>query len=307
MRYFFPILKIVAGITVFMGVLMVSHAVSQRFNSVSSTETQSGESGAEQQASSPVAALIVEGESIDRLAEKLKMAGQEVDYEPGEKAFVQACELLSSNFFFEAEEKLKELVVKYPYAPSVYEARRILGQINIDRYLSDEKIGGKKLYKVKPGDSFYKVARENETSIGNMMLINGLQEIGKLHVGEDLLVMPLHFNLVVDIPNRRLILEYGKSFVKDYPFKKLISTQGKGRRKTVVESVMALSDGREVRVVSDAYRGADKLVQIGHPGMEIVGDDFAVDDAFQGIILERPQIEELAVILRRGNLVEIRY
>jgi hypothetical protein len=120
--------------------------------------------------------------------------------------------------------------------------------------------------------------------------------------------MPLHFNLVIDIPNRRLTLEYGKEFVKDYPFKKLISTQGKGSKKTLIRAVDALNaDARKVLPIHESFRGAHKIIQIANPSIEIVADDFELDDVFRGIVLTRPQVEELAVLLRKGNLVEIRY
>jgi len=276
MRYILPVTKIVAGIVVLLGVILVSHALAERFQGGENLdESSTQESGKE--VSKP---LVVEGHSINELAAKLKKASLSSGYEPGEKAFIQAKELLATGFYFEAEQKLNELNLKYSFAPSVFEARRILGIMNVDRFLTDPKVGGKIFYKVKSGDSYIKIANNNETSLANLMLINGLFSFNNLHKGEELMVMPLRCNLVIDVPNKRLTLEYGKSFLKDYPFKKLVSTEGKGVK---------------------------KIINIDRPILEIVGDDYEVDDEFQGIILKRSDIEELAVLLRKGNLVEIRY
>ena len=241
MRYIFPITKIAAGIAVLLGVIFVSHAVAERFRG---EETVSGEELVDAEGAATLSSekkpLVVEGESINALAEKLKKAATQAEYAPGEKAFEKACELLAGGFFFEAEQKLKELTTNYPYAPSVFEARRILGGMNMDRFLADPKAGGKKRYTVKSGDSYFKIAKEQETSLTNLMMVNGLFSFRNLHKGTELVVMPLYCNLVIDVPNRRLTLEYGKEFLKDYPFKKLISTSGSGVKKTLVNSVEAL-------------------------------------------------------------------
>lgn len=309
MKYALLSLRIAAGIAVLFGVLLVSHLVSERFRGDGGVVTELA-SGAplRDPVMTKMQPLIVEGESINALAEKLKKASSQAEYEPGEKAFGKACELLAGSFFFEAEEKLKDLVKNYPFAPSVPEARRILGQRNIDRFLSDSISGGKKFHKVQGGDSYYKIARDNETTLDNLMMLNGLYGLERLHKGEELLIMPLHFNLVVDIANRRLTLEYGKVFVKDYPFKTLILPKGKGIKKTLVRGVHALTEtGKVVNATSSLYRGANKIIELASPVMEIVGDDFEAVDGFQGAVLERALLEELAVLLRKGNLVEIRY
>lgn len=306
MRYIFPITRIVAGIAVLLGVIFVSHSVAERFGHGNGAVTT--DSGNTTLKSKSDKRLVIEGESINALAGKLREALSQAEYAPGERSFTKACELLAGGFHFEAEQKLKQLNANYPYAPSVFEARRILGEMNMDNFFSELKAGGKFLYKVKSGDSYFKIAREQESSLSNLMVVNNLFSLDDLRRGEELLVMPLHCNLVIDIPNKRLTLEYGKEFLKDYPFKKLVSTAGSGTKKTLVSSVGALlDDDRAVNATSDKFRNAHKVIEIDRPQLEIVGEDFEVDDAFSGIILEREQIEELAILLREGNLVEIRY
>ena len=306
MKHLILITKIVAGLVVLAAVMVVSHLLSERWSGANeiSTSTESPSVAKVER----VKPLVVEGEDITALAEKIRAAGEGSHYELGERAFGSACVLLAGGDYDEAEVKLKELVARFPSAPSVPEARRILGQRNIDRFLGDQFSGGKIFYKVKSGDSYFKIARDNETSLENLMLLNGLFNLNKLHRGEELLIMPLHFNLVVDIPHKRLTLEYGKEFVKDYPFLKLVAPQGRGSRKTRIAAVESqLSKGRTLKATSEKFRQARKVIVIKSPMMEIVGDDYPVDDAFQGVILRREQVEELSAILRRGNLVEIRY
>jgi len=184
MRYFFPILRILAGIAVCIAVIMVSYEVKKRLNPQSETSTEVVTETEEKD--SPISSFVVEGESNDRLAEKLRLAGDSKNYKPGEKAFSRIKDLLAGNFYFEAQEQLKELIEKYPYAPSVFEARRILGQYNVDQFLGSGSSNAKKLYKVKSGDTFYKIAKDNETSLRNLMLLNGLFSTDKLYADDDI-------------------------------------------------------------------------------------------------------------------------
>lgn len=317
MKHLYLMAKIVAGIAVLIGVFMVSHIVSKQLRG----EVLEGSDVVEENADVTVLAsqikkpksLVIKGDTINELSEKLRRAAKKSDYEPGERAFSRACDLLATEFYDEAEVKLKELISRYPYAPSVPEARRILGQRNIDRVFTDSQEYGKTFYKVVPGDSFNKISRKFETSLDNIKLLNGLYTLGKLHVGEELLVMPLHFNVVVDLPNSRVTLEYGKKFVKDYPFLKFIGKPRSKDVKTTIQVVEAqVTRGRTVSALSDSYRSAEKVIVVRNPRsraplMEIVGHNYQVDDIFEGVILDSADIEELAVILRAGNLVEVRY
>ena len=68
MRYFFPILRILAGIAVCIAVLMVSYTVKKRISPQQGVSVV--EAGADVEDNEAViSSLIVEGESIERLAE----------------------------------------------------------------------------------------------------------------------------------------------------------------------------------------------------------------------------------------------
>ena len=84
---------------------------------------------------------------------------------PGEIAFERARELLATGQFAEAREKLEFLVGVYPSSASASEARRILGELNLDDLLSTEVMEGKIMYKVKSGDNFTRIAQNHDTTL----------------------------------------------------------------------------------------------------------------------------------------------
>ena len=95
---------------------------------------------------------------------------------PGEIAFERARELLATGQFAKAREKLEFLVGVYPSSPSASEARRILGELNLDDLLSTEVMEGKVMYKVKSGDNFTRIAQSHDTTLDCIILIQQLYQ-----------------------------------------------------------------------------------------------------------------------------------
>ena len=163
-----------------------------------------------------VAALIVLGVLVatvmlvDRLREdsavpQLVEGDEDADdvpkVEPGEIAFERARELLATGQFEQAREKLEFLVGVYPSSPSAGEARRILGELNMDDLLSTDVMEGKAMYTVKAGDNYTRIAVKHETTLDCIMHMNGLQRMDKLFPGNELVLLPL--NLFIGRGGRR--------------------------------------------------------------------------------------------------------
>jgi len=251
--------------------------------------------------------LVVDGVEIKQLAKKLK-ASKSADYEPGERSFEAARVMFARGDQDLAEEKLKNIVNYYPLTPSAHEARRILGEINLDRLISDPSAGKKQVYTTQKGDSFLKIANKFNTSLNNLININGLSRLDRLHVNEEFLVMPLDFKLVIDMQKKTVTLMDGKQFVKDYYFKKALLPEKSGVLRTEISSMEAMTkSGSLTKLPNDSYLSARKIIVTKKPIIEIVDTQHPVDDAFQGVILDTASSEELALLLRRGNVVEIRY
>jgi len=244
----------------------------------------------------------VSNERVAQLVQKLEVENLP-DVTPGERAFEAARNLLNVADFQAAEEKLKYVTTYYPTAPSAKEARRILGEMNMDRLFSGDQIK----YKVKKGDSFSKIASVNQTNLELIKLLNGLNHLNRLHPGDELNVMPLKLRLVVDV--RQNIIELWKEgqFIKGYDTVLMNMPKGKGEIKTIITAIEAKSSGKRTNSSRLSYRESEKVIVVSKPQFEIRAVEGSAADSFEGVVLNSPDIEELVLLLRSKNSVKIRY
>lgn len=290
---------------VVMGALAATLIYAQKF--LLPVDPSTKENRTSQKESKPALPLFdVPYSEVQLLAKKLD-ASRIPDVEPGEKAFEAARELLLDAKFPEAEEKLKYVLTYYPTAPSAPEARRILGEMNMDRLLAPVESGAKKVYEVQSGDSFSRIVAREQTHFDLVMHLNSLQRSDRLHPGDKLLVIPLNFRLVLDKRNAVLSLWDRGSFVKDFRILEDFIAPSKGVTATVVERREVRQNNRAVNAAATSYRTADKLLLLKKPRVEIRAEGEFSRDGFEGCVLSAADMEELALLIRPGNAVEIRY
>ncbi len=245
-------------------------------------------------------------EAISALVAKLEVESLP-DVTPGERAFEAARELLVKGDYIAAEEKLKYVNTYYPTAMSAPEARRILGEMNMDSLFSDRNLANLKRYEVQRGDSFYKIIRDNEMNLDLLMFLNDLKRTDRLHPGDVFRVMPLQFRLVIDMPRRVLGIWDGNRYIKGYEIKFSSLPKGGKIQETTLVSIEAQSKDGRVSLPSSSYRSAEKVLVIKRPQAEIRPYVGVPEEGVVGLYLNAEDLEELALLLRAGNSVEIRY
>lgn len=236
---------------------------------------------------------------------KMLEAPEMPDIDPGEKAFQKAHELLAMGRIAEAREKLTAIVNVYPSSSSAPVARRIVGEINLDEILSTSHMEGKQIHAVKRGDSLLGIAAKHNTTIDCIMHLNSMMELPKIQPGDELLVMPLDFRVLIEPRQQSVSLWDGGRFIRDYPILHLDASAAKPRR-AAISSKAAELDGRRVPPHSKEYRSADKVLLIDKPVLQIRGWDGSGEKPAGGILLRPQDMEEIALLTRVGNEVEIR-
>lgn len=228
------------------------------------------------------------------------------EIEPGEGAFRKAAEMIALGRVAEGREKLLYVVNFYPDSPSAPAAKRILGEMNLDELLSTETMEGKVIHKVRPGESFFAIAAKHDTTLECMMHLNGLLDFGRLHPGDELVVMPLNLRVIVDPARRALSLWDQGRFLKEYQLAACDIGGPGGAVRTRIENKTGLLGEKRVAATMDGYRASAKILTLGRGGLTI--RELAEGEAApgRGIFLRRPDMEELALVLRVGNEVEIR-
>ena len=236
------------------------------------------------------------------------------DVEPGDRASQRAAELIATGELEEAKEKLHFIINFSPGSPGASEARRILGEIYLDEIFAPGENKWKKKHVVVRGDMPLALANRYETTLDCMMVVNNLHRL-QIHPKDELYMVALNFNVRIDLNRgaitlRRTISEEPRreEFVKEYKILRfrhpsvsspLINTQVKDKKGFVGLDAVSTS--------SDSYRESRKVIWLEQGGWQISAMPSDSDELPEGdgFFLARPDVEELALLLRVGNPVEI--
>ncbi|MEP2775651.1 MAG: LysM peptidoglycan-binding domain-containing protein [Luteolibacter sp.] len=236
---------------------------------------------------------------------KVLDAAEMPDFEPGDRAFQKAHEDIALGKIAEGRAKLMSIVNVFPSSPAAPIARRIVGEMNLDEILSSDFTEGKITYTVKRGDSYFAIVGRTETSLDMMMHLNGMMELKNLQPGDELQVMPLNYRILIE-PERNSVSVWDEAkFICEYP---IVSMSGVNLKAgvTTISSRRAVINGSTIAPTARNYRSATKSIQLKSPSVAIYPYDENNENAPIGIFLREPDVEELFLLTRSGNPVEIR-
>lgn len=236
---------------------------------------------------------------------KILDAAEMPDFEPGDRAFQKAHELIAMGKIKEGREKLLAIVNVFPSSPAAPTARRIVGQMNLDEILASDFMPGKTEYQVKSGDSYFAIAGRSDTSLDMILHLNGMMSLGSLQPGDEFLLMPLNFRVLIEPQRKSVSVWDGAKFVCEYPILKLSGAPPKAG-KTVIASRKATLDGKSIAPTDKNYRATSKTIQLKSPTLQIFPYEESEEASAPGIYLSTADIEELFLLTRAGNEVEIR-
>jgi hypothetical protein len=236
---------------------------------------------------------------------KVLEAAEIPDFEPGDRAFQKAHELIALGKIRDGREKLMAIINVFPSSPAAPTARRIVSMMNLDEVLSNDFRTGKSTYKVKAGDSYFAIAGRNETSLDMIMHLNNMMELKSLKISDELVLMALNYRIVIEPHRNSLSLWDDAKFICDYPILNINGpTPVAGT--TVIASRRADIDGKVVLPTATNYRSTTKGIMLKSPAIQILPYDRDDDTPPRGIFLKEADIEELFLLTRTGNAVEIR-
>jgi LysM repeat protein len=224
--------------------------------------------------------------------------------------FEAAAKLRQEGKIPEARAALTSFVQKYPSSPSADAAKDLLGEVNIDIFLSRTPSPEKEEYVVKPGDVINKVAHKMKTTPELIMRMNNMSST-MLHIGEHLLVSHPEFAIVVQRKQNLLtVLNHG-GFFKQYHIKELkLPGKASSKVQTKVAEVMAWRDGKRVGFGTKEFIGSTRWIRLGSQAYTI----YAVPDSAhqvvqapppQGIGLAAADVEELSTLVNKQTGVTI--
>jgi hypothetical protein len=137
--------------------------------------------------------------------------------DPGAKRFEVAVEQIKQGRIMEGREALYKMLQQFPDSATCSEAKRIIGEINLDELYSINQKAGKKDYIVQPGDSLALIASRQGTNMDMIVRLNGLMGT-TLQPGDHLTLVPLDFSVIVNVSKKTVTL-HRKIGDKEYFFK----------------------------------------------------------------------------------------
>src|SRR3569623_1699047 len=94
--------------------------------------------------------------------------------DPGIKRFDRAVEILKTGDTAAAHDAFYDLLWHFPESSKAREARRIVGEMNMDTLFSHELSGDKKEYTVQPRDVLNTIAHKNQMTVACLLRANGM-------------------------------------------------------------------------------------------------------------------------------------
>lgn len=263
----------------------------------------------------------------EEIAELKRTEAPQID--PGAKRFEAAVALIKQEQIEAGRDALYKLLQQFPDSPTCLEAKRIIGEINMDMLFSPDEKAGKKDYIVQPGDSLLRIATRQNTTVDSLIRINALLS-WTLQPGDHLTVVPLDFSVVVDISDKTVTLRR-KAGDKEYFFKEYhavdlrLPAGLKAPAEMEIGGKSAVFDGKQVTATDPRYVDAEKWLPGTRAGVvlrtplvvkpappaeapagkekpkpvEVASAEPVVQES--GVFLKSEDLEELFAVVRRGS------
>jgi LysM repeat protein len=183
--------------------------------------------------------------------------------------FQAAAQLRQEGKLPEARAALTAFIEKYPTGPHVDEAKDLLGEVNIDIFLSRTPSPEKEEYIVKSGDVLQKIAHKMKSTPELIMRMNNLSGT-MLRIGEHLLISHPDFAIFVQRkPKVLVLLDHGAFFKQYHVREEKLAPKQPAKVQTKVAEVMAWKGGKRVGIGSKDYVSSTRWIRLAAPAYMI--------------------------------------
>lgn len=232
--------------------------------------------------------------------------------DPSLPEFAAALELQKKGDIAATRTALIGFLDHYPRSSKSDEARDILGEINVNQFLSQAPAPEKQTYVVAKNDVLNRVAMRTRSTPELIYRSNKLTN-SMLRINQKLVIPPADFSAVISLREKKVTLFFSKRFFKQYrilalPPRDAASTGPVVKRAGRVVSKFATdSAGVRVNFQDKGYAGASHEITISIPGHSLytVPSEAKQPPARNGLGLSATDMEEIAVLLKKNDPVTI--
>lgn len=226
----------------------------------------------------------------------------------GKRHFDAALALLKEKELVSGRDRLLYLLKYFPESATCGEARRIVGEVNMDLLLSKVPIPGKTEHTVQRGEALVTIARRSETTIDYIMRVNG-KTTELIFPDEDLTVFPLKFRVEINLKKGTVTVFDGEALLKEYAIvDRHLPPDLKAPVSTTVSERVAWFGEKPINFTHPSYMNCAKWIRTGKIGLFIRGADSEAaggESRPYGLMLAKADLEEIFTILRPGSKVDL--
>lgn len=203
-----------------------------------------------------------------------------------------------------AREMWAAFLAKHPDSPRAPEVRAVLGPLNMQALFAPGGEATQTTHTVAGGDSLYRVAKANKTTIELIARANSLTNT-MLRIGQQLIVPKVEISIVVDRAGGVIRLHNHDTFLREY---KLLAppppslAAGAAR----VADLVVETDGKRLTFGQKGYAEGRRSIVISS-GAVINGAaaDTPAAALPAGLVVKDEDLADIFVLLRRGDPVTI--
>lgn len=270
---------------------------------------------------------VIKPEKVALQTIKRQQEAPETVPDPGAREFEAALGFIKAGDTESARQRLAHVLRYYPESAKYGEAKRVLGEINLDLLLSEAPMPGKIRYVVKSGDAgLSAIASRYKTTVDTIVRANGLTG-NVIHPGDEYWLMPLIFTLEARLARRELIvyrIEPGEGeegapageggsvapvevFFKSYPIldANLPPTVKLPSAAEISDKPAWLANGKRASFGSAGYHAAHRWLQTSRPGLVVQAapeePERAAVERNAGLLLAPGDMNELYTYIRTGT------
>jgi LysM repeat protein len=225
--------------------------------------------------------------------------------------FQAAAQLRQEGKLAEARDALTAFIQKYPAGLHVEEAKDLLGEVNVDIFLSRFPSPEKTEYVVRSGDVLAKIARKLKTTPALIMRMNNMSGT-MLHIGEHLLISHPDFSIVIQRKANVVVLLNHGAFFKQYHVREAkLSPKQPSKITAKVAETMAWKDGKRVGLGSKDYMSSTRWIRLSAPSYTLYSmadpahPNLAQPPPPVGLGLAASDLEELSTLVNNRTPVTI--
>ena len=230
----------------------------------------------------------------------------------GKRHFDAAVSLIKDGELVSARDRLLYLMEYFPESATFSEARRIVGELNMDLLVSKIPLPGKVEHTVRRGEALVTISSRNKTTIDYIMRANA-KTSEFIFPDEVLTVYPLEFAVRIGLGAGTVtVLEEDKLFKEYRIVDRNLPADLRAPVSTSVSEKVAWDGNQPINFTDKNYMNCSKWLRTGRIGLFIRHADSATSggDAVAGarpfgVMLEKADLEELFTILRVGSKVDL--